>query len=357
MLQKIDNEVINQYQLDGLLMMQSHPTLDLRILNYTAKCQWEKSWDEVTLSARGLVVDGEGNIVARCLKKFFNMSELDESQIPNLLFDVFEKEDGSMIQLFWYKNQWVVSSRGSFTSDHVGWAWEILNEKYQDSLKYLEFLVQTGFNSNLIFELIAPQNRIVRDYGDKKDLILLAVLSNKTGYEYVIHNSPTYCGFTPVKKYNGISDFKSLKDLISDDREGYVVRLANGFRMKIKGDEYCRLHKLMTNINSNDVWEAYCGGMTFEQFIEPLPDEMFDWVERIWYKMDDVRVKAHWQVENTFNAIAKMKPDTRKDWAFQFQKFPKLCGLLFMRLDNNLQGLDKAVRTYYCKPELEKSWV
>ena len=151
MLQKIDNEVINQYRLDGLLMMQSHPTLDLRIFNYTAKCQWEKSWDEVTLSARGLVVDGEGNIVARCLPKFFNMSELDEAKIPNLPFDVLEKEDGSMIQLFWYKDQWVVSSRGSFTSDHAGWAWEILNEKYQDSLKYLEFLVQTGFNSNLIF--------------------------------------------------------------------------------------------------------------------------------------------------------------------------------------------------------------
>ena len=125
--------------------------------------------------------------------------------------------------------------------------------------------------------------------------------------------------------------------------------------MKIKGDEYCRLHKLMTNINSNDVWEAYCNGVKFEDFIAPLPDEMFAWVERIWLKMDDDRVKKHWDVEIAYNMISEMKPETRKDWALYFQKNPKICGLLFLRYDNRDVELDKVIRKQYCKPELEKS--
>ena len=41
-----------------------------------------------------------------------------------------------------------------------------------------------------------------------------------------------------------------LKEEISKDKEGYVIRFKNGFRMKIKGEEYKRLHKILTNISN-----------------------------------------------------------------------------------------------------------
>lgn len=33
--------------------------------NYTAKAQYDKLWNEVTLQCRGLILDGDGNVVAR----------------------------------------------------------------------------------------------------------------------------------------------------------------------------------------------------------------------------------------------------------------------------------------------------
>jgi hypothetical protein len=49
----INNEVIQDYLDRGLIRMQRHPELDLRILNYTVKTQWERLWDDVTLACRG----------------------------------------------------------------------------------------------------------------------------------------------------------------------------------------------------------------------------------------------------------------------------------------------------------------
>jgi len=68
--------ILNDYKERGLLYSQIHPTLPLTIWNYTEKVQYESLWDEVTLSARGLVTDGNGRVVARPFSKFFNIEEV-----------------------------------------------------------------------------------------------------------------------------------------------------------------------------------------------------------------------------------------------------------------------------------------
>ena len=62
--------ILDKYVKEGLLYSQVHTNLPLTIYNYTDKCTWENLWDDVTLSARGLVVDYLGNVVARPFKKF-----------------------------------------------------------------------------------------------------------------------------------------------------------------------------------------------------------------------------------------------------------------------------------------------
>ena len=85
-------QTLKQYEQDGLLYSQTHPTLPLTIYNYTDKVQWENLWDEITLSCRGLVVDSLGNIVARPFKKFFNLSEGKTNTTDK--YEIFEKLDG-----------------------------------------------------------------------------------------------------------------------------------------------------------------------------------------------------------------------------------------------------------------------
>jgi RNA ligase len=79
-------ERLNKYYEDGLLYKQVHPTLPLTIWNYSESVQYEKKWDEITLSCRGLVTDNDGNVVARPFSKFFNYEELTPEQIPNEYF-------------------------------------------------------------------------------------------------------------------------------------------------------------------------------------------------------------------------------------------------------------------------------
>lgn len=116
---KYDINILNSYIERGLLEKNSHPSLPLDIYNYSRECQFSKEWDEITLNMRGTVLDREGNVVARTFPKFFNLEELDSSDIPNETFDVFEKMDGSLGILFNYEGEWHFATKGSFTSEQA----------------------------------------------------------------------------------------------------------------------------------------------------------------------------------------------------------------------------------------------
>lgn len=126
-------EKLEKYYQDGLLLKQVHPTYDLTIWNYSPKVQYDRLWDEITLQCRGLVTNSEGKVVARPFQKFFNYEEYLENaphMIPNEPFEVFDKMDGSLGILFNYNGEWIIATRGSFTSDQAIKAKEMLDEKY-----------------------------------------------------------------------------------------------------------------------------------------------------------------------------------------------------------------------------------
>lgn len=65
---------------------------------YTPKVQYQKKWTRELLLARGMVVDDEGNIIARPLQKFFNHYEICDP-LPSGQVQVYEKMDGSLIMM------------------------------------------------------------------------------------------------------------------------------------------------------------------------------------------------------------------------------------------------------------------
>ena len=269
-------ETLNRYFEDGLLYKQTHPTLPLTIWNYTEKVQYENLWDEITVQTRGLVTDDKGNIVARPFKKFFNLEEKKHTATPD--FEVFDKMDGSLGILFNYEGEWIMATRGSFTSDQAVKGFELLQ-------KYDYKRLVKGFT--YLFEIIYPENRIVVNYG-YEDLILLSVIDNKDGYELKIFDDSIHIegirlrnlynnlGFKLVKKYDGIKDYNTLKSMVKDNEEGFVVRFSNGERVKIKGEEYIRLHKIMTNVSTTGIWEILSTGGNFEEILKDVPDEFYN---------------------------------------------------------------------------------
>ena len=320
-------EKLNQYYEDGLLYKQVHPSLPLTIWNYTEKVQYENLWDEVTLMCRGLVTDDTGDIVATPFQKFFNIEEGKFE--PTEKFEVYEKMDGSLGIVFWYRGQWVVATRGSFTSDQANKAREILRKYNTDIMfRHLTFC----------FEIIYPENRIVLDYGNDEKLVLLGTF-DKNGKE-TDSEIWSQWGFDVVKKYDGINDYKELKQMVKNDQEGFVVKFSNGDRVKVKGVEYLRLHKIMTNVTTTGIWEYLKNGEDVMELLKDVPDEFYKKIESYikdlrysYFQIsEDAGKKFDYKMYGKYN---DKEPITdRKEFAEWVSTQPKhLSGILFRMLD------------------------
>ena len=137
---KYDLKILQEYIDKKLIHMQVHPTLPLRIYKYSQECVFSKAWDEITLNMRGMVLDTDGNVIANCMPKFFNLEELEPLgiELPNVPYKVYDKVDGSLIEVFRYNGEIVVSSAGSFTSAQAIAAENMLKTKYSHLLEHIE---------------------------------------------------------------------------------------------------------------------------------------------------------------------------------------------------------------------------
>ena len=275
----ISLQELEKYYQDGLLLKQTHPNHDLIIWNYSPKVQYDRLWDDITIQCRGLVTNSKGEIIARPFKKFFNYEEHTPEDIPNEFFEVYEKMDGSLGILFNYEDEWIMATRGSFTSEQAIKGKELLGKyRYQKLHKEYTYL----------FEIIYKENRIVCEY-NFEDVILLGMIHTKTGDEVNIHhgnnedirfkNMIANTNIPVVTLYKTWGEgFDLLREEIPNDKEGYVIRFKNGFRMKIKGNEYKRLHKILTGISSRDIWEYLKDNKSFDEIINRVPDEFYNWI-------------------------------------------------------------------------------
>lgn len=315
----IDFTKVEEQIAEGFISCQRHPSADLRILNYTSRTQFDWHWTPETKACRGLIVDSENWIVARPFEKFFTLDQLADTPLPLEPFEVFEKMDGSLGILYWCGAQPYIATRGSFVSDQAIRATQIFRTKRKGE-----------FNRNLtyLFEIIYPENRIVVDYGNTSDLYLLAVIQTDTGRELCVDDFRDL-GFPVVKRYDGITDFNALKRLEESNKEGFVVRFQSGFRVKVKFDEYKRLHKLITGINPRHIWEEMRNGRSLDALLDRVPDEYFQWVKTtergLRERYEAIETEALSNYRNGF--------ESRKDAAMYFKSRPH-SHVLFAMMDN-----------------------
>lgn len=338
----IENLIDQKY-----IMMNKHPELDLYILNYTKTAQFEKFWNEYTLMARGLVIDKDFNIVARPFKKFFNVEEHKQEEIPyGLPFEVFDKMDGSLGIIFFYNNEWHVATRGSFMSDQA------IRGKQLFDIKFHSGQLKLGEQFTYLVEIIYPENRIVVDYKGVSDLVLLGAIETKTGNE-IPYDLLLLTGFNVVKKYNSVIDVNSIRSLFENNTdEGVIVKFSNGFRMKIKWKEYCRLHSIVTNVSTKIVWEHLRNGNSFEELLENVPDEFYDWVEKtkaeIIFNYSMIELEC---LKKFYELYFQKNLTTKKEFASEAIKLPEY-SILFNLFDgkNYQQTIWRMVEPEFAKP-------
>lgn len=262
---------LRKLEAEKKISLRPNETGNLLIANYTPTVQFEGSWDDTVAQCRGLIVDLNGNVVKRPFRKFHNIEEHDPKDIPtNESFEVFDKLDGSLGIL--YRDGYnKIATRGAFYSEQAMKGTNILWQKYE---KYIP-----TFNDDYtyLFEIIYPDNRIVCDYGDDEKLVLLAIIDTESGKD---QNIDDFDWPDKVKRFNGISDLNEIRELLENDTdEGVVIKFTSDFRIKVKFAEYCRLHRILTQISSKVIWEHLKDGLPFDDILERVPDEFYDWVK------------------------------------------------------------------------------
>lgn len=326
---------LDEYVKMGLLRSQTNEAGTLTIYVYTELTQFERLWNSVTRQARGLVLDNKSRCVIRCMPKFFNSDEpearLEKPQ--NFLFPmVQDKLDGSLIQVANDPEYGlVVTSKASFSSDQAIWARQIIEEQYPEHDEY--------FASGLtyIFELIHPENRIVLDYGDRRELMLLAVIETDTGKERDVYTNR----FLPFHTVETL-DSSVLNNVNSLNRHGLregVVANFGGYRVKMKTDEYVRLHRIVTEFTPKRVWEAMSTGASLE--FSNMPEEFQAWLDATIEELNLRYAELRAHIDDEFEA-AKELTDKELGLSNDF----KYKGFIFMlrRGKDVAPGIWKAIK-------------
>jgi len=330
-----DSKELQEAVNEGLVSVQKHPDANLFIYNYTRKVQYERLWTDLTRKTRGLILDDRGNVVARPFEKFFNLEEHEPHEIPDLPFEVYAKEDGSLAISYWLNGMPRIATRGSFTSDQANHANALLHTKHRHLFSKMDP------SATYLFEIIYPENRVVVDYGRKDELVLLTIIDRKTGEERVED-----IGFPIVKRYDGLNDIYALKDLQEQNKEGFVVRFSNGFRVKVKFEEYVRLHRLIFGVSTKTIWEYLSQDKELNELLDRVPDEYYDWVR----STEKILRRQFHDIKQ--QCIDSFKPlNNRKETAFYFQT-QKHPSVLFSMLDGKPYDhiIWRMIKPVYAKP-------
>lgn len=255
----------------GLVSERGGPD-GLRLYCYTQQCVHSRQWGDFTKLARGLILDvNERRVVATPFPKFFNLGENGagfpaQSCEP---FEVFEKLDGSLIILFNHKGKWLTATKGSFGSDQAEWAANQISSQLLDTLDPA---------STYLLEAIYPENRIVVAY-PYTGLVLLGAYDG-VGNEYPYETLQAVGGVTGWRmvrrRYFANADaLRKVVERLPATEEGFVVRFSDGTRLKMKGEEYCRVHRLMSRVTPLGVWEAMRSRDDLVTFRKELPEEFW----------------------------------------------------------------------------------
>lgn len=279
-----------------------HPVLPFSILNYTARAQFDRVWNDVTTQCRGLIINANGQVVARPFRKFFNAEETDISSFNGEPFTAYGKMDGSLGILYPSTKGYAIATRGSFVSKQALEGTQIWEERYADTI--------VNPSWTYMFEIIYPANRVVVDYGDVHDLILLGAVDTSTGSSVPLEQVRVgWKGPVAIEHtYRNLDE--ALLARGENGSEGLVLHFPNtDTRIKVKRGEYVRLHRLYTDVSERRVWEELSSKGSVEDWLNEVPDEIFEFVRGCVEKLNAEHAALKNELLATYEKIIQSLPD------------------------------------------------
>ena len=270
---------------------------------------------------RGTVINLETReLVTAPFRKFANMNEWEETKQENIMqmmehasvVEYSNKLDGSLIIARAVNGEVRLFSSGNISEEiavQIGWAKSHLTEAHK------RFLLDHE-DYTCMFELIDPRESHVVPINRPAGIYLLGMRDIRNGslrhYYEVIGLAAEY-GIPATHLFD--KTFAEILEMVKteshNDIEGFVVNI-DGYRVKIKCEDYLAFQRVRNNFTHNDL---------IPLFLSESIDDAFSYmtdVDREYYsgllaELLDIRQKIFAYVDNALN---NNPTDNRKDFAF-----------------------------------------
>jgi RNA ligase len=292
----------------GDVSAKRHPALPLTILNYTKQCQWRWNWTPTTRMCRGLIVNDDNDIVALSFPKFFSYGDPLAPEIaPDDPVTVTDKVDGSLGIVYPTPDGPAVATKSSFFSEQAVHATKMWRERYKD--------VNIPAGVTPLVEIVYPNNRIVVDYHGLDDLVLLGGMSIEDGWFVRADRLAAWMSWPgPVVETYEFENFaEALAAPPREGKEGFVIQLVDGNRVKLKQDDYLALHRILTQVTARSLWEFLAVEECWDHARPKEGKTPADYLEAKLH-LDRRRIEQCHATENWRDAFLKNVPAEFETW-------------------------------------------
>ncbi|MCB9466876.1 MAG: T4 RnlA family RNA ligase [Candidatus Obscuribacterales bacterium] len=287
-----------------------HPELPLIGLNYTQVAhnvlhQYPSGWTGPLRLCRGIIFSRRGKLVALPFPKFFNDGEMEETRnLPDEPFVATEKHDGHLGIIFEFQGKIVATTRGSFESksailangmlETIGSGWE------------------TSFprNTTVLVEVIHPDTEVIVDYHGEEAFILIGAFNRVTLEDYAepaLKKLAKRLAIPRAETWEGNS-IEELRALVAEtnykNKEGFVVRFASGFRVKLKHAGY--------------VSKMIAGKLTPLYVMQRLMTDTFE--DRFADLDAEIQIQAD-RIKEKVMAVSAVPGDKKAKWKYLYELF------------------------------------
>ncbi|URC15315.1 RNA ligase [Paraglaciecola Antarctic GD virus 1] len=308
---------------------------ELYVLNYSQIDS--PKLNPMVMECRSLVIEFTGSeflVVSRAFDRFFNYGEGDAKFTNIQLLEIYEKLDGSLITVFNHKGTWLYRTKAMImpiiTINGLTATW---NELIEEALNWKQ--IEFGSlrpNCSYIFEVTAPDNRVVVRYAER-GATLLAIRNNDHGtyLDSVFRQSYASVFGAKLPRQYQLKTFddamQAAKDLPKLE-EGYVMYLDGAPVVKLKNPAYVAAHHLRgEGLNPTRLMDLIIMNEV-DEYLSVFPEDK---------DMFKPYVKSHSVLMEYAQYLFDISKDivSQKDFALRVKDTP-VSGLLFSMRNNGI---------------------
>lgn len=310
------NDIFNYLQLnqDGNILLIRYGLHEMQ------RGLW-KNKDSIFRECRSIVIDLESEeIILAPFRKFFNLDEVEENNLHNVFMEIqkaksveiTDKLDGSMQSARYYNGDVFMAGSMAINKDN---SWR-LKDGYSMLKGNHRIMLRENKNITFIFEYISLKDTHVVSYKkSQQGLYLIGARDITNGRHFSYKELKEYANKynVPMTKIEN----KSIDDILvesrklkSDKKEGWVINI-DEHMIKIKCDDYVKLHRILDKVSSINV--------IIENVAEDRVDDMLSKIplshkERITKIIDIIMKYKEEKTKEVYNYYNKAPKDTKKNF-------------------------------------------